>query len=58
MSNEAAALGESDANPDDMARTRRVSPDITEVLHLIGAMERLVDDVEERHRAIEAPGSD
>jgi len=56
MSNEAASLRDSDANADDTARPRRVSPDITEVLHLIGAMERLVDDVEERHRAIGAPG--
>jgi hypothetical protein len=58
MSNEAASLRDSDANADDSVRPRRVSPDITEVLHLIGAMERLVDDVEERHRAIGAPGSD
>ena len=56
MSNEAASLRDSDANADDTARPRRVSPDITEVLHLIGAMERLVDDVEERHRAIGVPG--
>jgi hypothetical protein len=56
MSNEAASLRDSDANADDSVRPRRVSPDITEVLHLIGAMERLVDDVEERHRAIGAPG--
>jgi hypothetical protein len=55
MSTEAAFLRESDANPDDSARPRKVSPDITEVLRLIGAMERLVDDVEERHRAIGAP---
>lgn len=58
MSNEAASLRDSDANPDDSVRPRRVSPDITEVLHLIGAMERLVDDVEERHRAIGEAGSD
>jgi len=58
MSNQAAALGKSDASPDETAPPRRVSPDITEVLHLIGAMERLVDDVEERHRAIGEPDSD
>lgn len=51
MSDNAAALNTPDAEPDDDAGPRRVSPDITEVLKLIGAMERLVDDVEERHKA-------
>ena len=58
MSNEAAALHETDAAPDEPAGPRRVSPDISEVLRLIGAMERLVDDVEERHRANGASAAD
>jgi hypothetical protein len=52
MSNKATAVSESASEPDKEARPRRVSPDISEVLSLIGAMERLVDDVEERHKAV------
>jgi hypothetical protein len=58
MSNKATAVSESASDPDDAARPRRVSPDISEVLHLIGAMERLVDDVEERHKAVGEKTSD
>jgi hypothetical protein len=58
MSSKAAALSKPDANPEGPARPRRVSPDISEVLHLIGAMERLAADVEQRHKAVGITGSD
>lgn len=55
MSSKAAAQSRTDAGPDVPAVPRRVSPDISEVLHLIGAMERLVADLEERQNGKE-PG--
>jgi hypothetical protein len=56
MSTKAAAVRDPDAAAESV-RPREVSPDISEVLRLIGAMERLADDVEERHRAVGLPAS-
>jgi hypothetical protein len=58
MSSKAAAVSKAAADPDEQVRPRRVSPDISEVLHLIGAMERLAADVEQRHKAVGLTGSD
>lgn len=52
MPDKATAMIECEPEADETPRPRRVSPDISEVLKLIGAMERLVDDTEERHKAV------
>lgn len=58
MSIKSVPLTESDSGPDEAVGPRKVSPEISEVLHLIGAMERLIDDVEQRRNAAAAPAGD
>lgn len=54
MSTEATSQPDAIAGSDLPPEPRRLSPDIAEVLHLIGAMERLIDDAEERRKSGEA----
>lgn len=58
MAGKALACSEPDDQHVEPVRLRLVSPDITEVLHLIGALERLVDDVKERHTTMAVAPAD